>query len=185
MPKRNTGLPRATVVLAALLIVPAAHAFNMRPDAVMVQGGMSPDHTAAAAVGLVWDWDWLRQRRSLLTAQTEFIVSHWRAESAGGGNFTVQQLAVVPVLRMRLGRGRSPWYLELGVGASWLTRDYVTADKAFSTRWNFHDVVGGGYKFGAAGGQEIGLRYVHVSNLGIRRPNPGEDFVLLRYSVKF
>ena len=150
----------------------------------MVQGGAAPDHTAAIGAGLVWDWDWLRQRRALLTAQTELFVSHWRADAIGGGHQGLQQVTLLPLLRMQLDRGRSPWYLEMGVGASYLTKDYVTPHKNFSTRWNFYDMLGAGYRFGG-GEHEIGLRYVHLSNLGIRRPNPGEDFLLLRYAVRF
>lgn len=172
--------------LAGVLCLPAAHAVDWRPDAVMVQGGAGPDHTAAIAAGLVWDWDWLRRRRALVTAQTEFFVSQWRADAAGGGRQSLQQVTLLPLLRMQLDRGRSPWYLELGVGASYLSKDYVTPDKTFSTRWNFYDVIGAGYRFGGAEGRhELGLRYVHISNLGIRKPNPGEDFVLLRYAAKF
>jgi hypothetical protein len=133
----------------------------------------------------VWDWDWRLQRRGLFTAQTELLVSQWRADRVGGGSYSLQQYTLLPVLRIRPDEGRSPWYLEAGIGASWLSRDYVTPNKTFGSRWNFYDMLGGGYSFGASRRHELGLRYVHTSNLGIRDPNPGEDFLLLRYGVKF
>ncbi len=174
----------AALGLAGLLATPA-FAVDLRPDAVMVQAAVAPHGTAAAGVGAVWDWGWQWPRRALFTGQTELILSHWRADAVGGGSQSLQQMTLLPVFRLNLDQGRSPWYLELGIGASYLSRDYVTPNKTFSTRWNFYDMVGGGYKFGTNNKHELGLRYVHISNLSIRKPNPGEDFLQLRYAMKF
>lgn len=172
--------------LAALaaLLAPLSHAVDLRPDQFAVQGGPGSDGTSAVSAGVVWDWQWRRQARALATAQTELFVSHWQADRIGGGHQALRQAVLLPVLRLQLDRGRSRWFLEGGIGASWLSRDYVTPTKTFSTRWNFYDMVGTGYKFGG-GRHELGLRYVHVSNGSLRRPNPGEDFLLLRYATRF
>lgn len=171
--------------LAAAFFAPlAAHASDWRPDGVVVQAGAGKRDVDAASIGLVWDSDWKYEGRVHLAGQTELFVSHWRAAAPGGSTLNLQQYTVLPLLRLQLDR-RSPWYLELGIGASYLSKDYVTSSRAFSTRWNFYDVVGAGYRFGAKDRHELGLRYVHVSNLGIRKPNPGEDLVLLRYALKF
>lgn len=31
----------------------------------------------------------------------------------------------------------------------------------------------------------LGVRYQHISNAGIKKPNPGMDFVLLYYTHRF
>jgi lipid A 3-O-deacylase len=163
-----------------------AHAFDWQPDAVSARLGVGKDSTAMAGVGLVWDWNFERLRRhAALTAQTEFMVNRWRMDAPGGGQQSITQLVLLPSLRMHLSQGRSPWFLELGVGASWMDRRLVTPQRTFSTQWNFYDMLGTGYKFGARGEHELGLRYVHVSNAGIRKPNPGQDLLQLRYALRF
>jgi Lipid A 3-O-deacylase (PagL) len=39
--------------------------------------------------------------------------------------------------------------------------------------------------FGADGEHELALRLQHFSNGGIRRPNPGETFLQLRYAWRY
>lgn len=175
-------LSSCAAALAAFATLPAAA--DWRPDAVAVQGGVGED-VDQAAVGVVWDWDWQLKRRGLFTAHTELLVSRWRTHQVGGGRYHLHQVALVPMLRIRPDAGAAAWFLEFGIGASYLTRDYVTPERTFSTRWNFYDVIGAGFSFGERRRHELGLRYVHVSNGGVRQPNPGEDFLLLRYTARF
>lgn len=174
---------------AALLlgVLPPVHAFDPSPDAVAVQAGVASHGTRMAGVGVVWDWDFERLRRKAeLTAHTEVMLNHWRGGAVGGGHLSVTQAVVLPSLRMRLARGASPWFLELGIGASWMDRRFVTPDKQFSTRWNFYDMLGVGHTLGGPDGRhELGLRWIHVSNAGLKKPNPGQDFLQLRYVARF
>jgi hypothetical protein len=55
-----------------------------------------------------------------------------------------------------------------------------TREKRFSTAFNFGDHIGIGYRTGRG---EWSLRLQHFSNAGIDTPNPGEDFVQLRWSM--
>jgi lipid A 3-O-deacylase len=166
--------------------VPCAQAIDFTPDGVSMQAGGGRHGAAMAGVGIVWDWDFQRMRRKAeLTAHTEVMFNGLRASAVGGGHDGYRQLVVLPSLRMRLERGESPWFIELGIGASYLDRLYTTPEKTFSTRWNFYDMLGIGHSFGAEHQHELGLRWVHISNAGIRRPNPGEDFVQLRYVARF
>lgn len=170
----------------AALLFGSAHAFDFQPDGVALKAGVGKHGTAMAGVGVLWDWDWERLRRKAeLTAHTELMLNHWRADAVGGGSQSLTQVVVLPTLRMQLSQGRSPWYLEVGVGASWLDRKFVTPRKEFSTQWNFYDVLGAGYAFGARRQHELGARWVHVSNAGIKNPNPGQDFLQLRYVARF
>ena len=90
------------------------------------------------------------------------------------------QLGVTPVLRLypkALGRGL---FAEVGIGVNLLAPVYRSDDKRFSTVFNFGDHLAVGKRF--AGGGELSLRIQHFSNAGIRRPNPGENFVQVRYA---
>ncbi|MEJ7932488.1 acyloxyacyl hydrolase [Ramlibacter sp. AN1015] len=174
----------AGVLLAGTLL--SARAIDFTPDAVSVQAGAGRAGVDTVGVGVIWDWKFQQLRRKAeLTAHTELMVSGWRADDVGGGNQRLVQVVLLPSLRMRLARGESPWFIEFGIGASYLGKDYITPDKAFSTRWNFYDMLGIGHSFGEKREHELGLRLVHVSNAGIRKPNPGEDFLHLRYVRRF
>jgi hypothetical protein len=64
-------------------------------------------------------------------------------------------------------------------------KPYRTPAKEFGTRFNFVDTAGVGRSFGAQRKHELGLRLVHMSNAGIKEPNPGENFLQLRYAASF
>lgn len=162
-----------------------AHAAEPAPVSVFVAGGVSGAHgSGALTVGASWPWAWQRMSQSgQWTAATEAFVSHWRARSRwvpGREGYT--QVAVVPVLRYRFGQGRSPWFVEGGIGVSWFDSVYETDRRLFSSRFQFHDTVGVGRSFGAAREHEWTLRFNHISNAGVRKPNPGENLLLLRYT---
>ena len=77
--------------------------------------------------------------------------------------------------------GRS-LYLEGGVGAHVLSDLDVGTGRDFSTRFQFGDHFGAGFRFGADERFDLGLRFQHLSNGGLRNPNPGINFLLLRFA---
>jgi lipid A 3-O-deacylase len=177
-------------LLAAALLaagIAPAQAVDLGPDGASIEIGAGRHAVQMVGVDLVWDWNFERLRRAELTAHTELMLNRWRAHALEGGHFELTQAVLLPSLRMRLDRGSSPWFLEVGVGASWMDHTFMTPpDRRFGSRWNFYDVVGAGYTFGgAAGRNEIGLRWSHVSNAGLKKPNPGQDFLQLRYVRRF
>jgi lipid A 3-O-deacylase len=116
-----------------------------------------------------------------LTLAIDAYVSRWRAQSWPGERTTFTQLGLVPMVRWRWDGGRSPWFIEGGVGASYLANGYQTKTKVFGSRWNFSDHLGFGVNFGENRRHEIGVYVKHVSNAGLKKPNPGETFYMLRY----
>ena len=89
-----------------------------------------------------------------------------------GGHGPVYDLGFTPVARL----GRSP-YLEAGVGAHVLSDLDVGTGRDLSTHFQFGDHVGVGLRFG---NYDLGVRLQHLSNGGLRNPNPGINFVILR-----
>lgn len=122
-----------------------------------------------------------------LTGHWDLYLSHWRGESLtpGRDREALTQIAIVPTLRLRLDQGRSPWFVEGGIGASLTDSRYLTPHKTFSTRFNFADHIGLGLNFGPRREHELALRLQHVSNANIKKPNPGEDFLQLRVGTAF
>ena len=97
----------------------------------------------------------------------------------------VTQLGMTPVLRYRWGEDRRRWFAELGVGINVLTPIFNDEDRRFSTAFNFGDHLALGRSFGDDAREEIALRVQHYSNGGIKQPNPGINFVQVRYSHRF
>jgi lipid A 3-O-deacylase len=186
MNAKHIHIRSLALIAACCAVVMPATAEGWRPSGYFVEGGVAGGSTWNAGVGLTWPWAW---KSSLMGAEvgglTEAYISHWDAKSDTGGRRGFTQVGLVPIVRFRFDQGRSPWFAEAGIGVSTMDRRFATPSKQFSTAFNFVDVVGVGRSFGAAGGQEISLRLQHVSNAGIKVPNPGQNFVQLRYASAF
>ena len=177
---RNLALSAAAVLAAA-----QGSAQGLRPTGYFVQGGLAGGGDWSATAGLVWPWAW---KSSLwgtqLSASAEASISHWDAKGSTHRNgFT--HVALVPLLRVRFDGGRSAWFAEGGIGVSLMDQQFVTQTKQFTTAFNFVDTLGVGISLGPSREQELGLRLQHVSNAGIRVPNPGQNFLQLRYGSTF
>jgi lipid A 3-O-deacylase len=178
---------RVAAMAAALAALSCnAHAMDLTPRGAFVIGGVTAHRTDSLSAGLVWPWTWRREAGGgELTGLTEAYVSYWKARAVPGLHSTFTQVGVVPLVRYRFSQQRLDWFAEAGIGISLMDRLYRTPDKQFSTSFNFVDVAGVGRSFGAQRQHELGLRLVHISNAGIKKPNPGENFLQLRYAVLF
>lgn len=193
-PRRGAHRARPGRLAGAVLLVLASLALPVR--AADPTGGESPgafvqlghsEDAAALTAGLVWSWP---RHWSLaggrLRLRGEVALSRWRvADPEPGQARWLSVVAFVPALRWQPRQGESPWFFEVGVGASYLSETYRRDGQSFSTRWNFADHLALGRSFGAGGRHELSLRVQHYSNGGARKPNPGEDFVQLRYAFGF
>jgi lipid A 3-O-deacylase len=182
---KTQRLVASAAAAAALSFTANAQAMDLTPHGAFAVAGVAARGTDSLTVGAVWPWAWrMPAGGGELTAITEAYVSYWQARAAvGRHSFT--QIGLVPLLRFRPDEGRSAWFGEAGIGVSTTDRLYNTPSKQFSTRFNFVDTLGAGRNFGAQRQHELGLRLVHMSNASIKRPNPGENFLQVRYAVMF
>lgn len=106
-------------------------------------------------------------------------MSRWHTESAKG-NTTAwpTQIGATPTLRFYPSMTRH-WFIEIGVGPNYIVPLFHSGEKRFSTEFNFGDHFAIGRRFEAS---EVSLRVEHFSNAGIEHPNPGENFVQVRYA---
>jgi len=143
------------------------------------------DNTNVAAAGALVPWSPMaRLREGPLSFNWDLFVSQWRAP-AMEGHRSFSQLGAIATLRYRFSDGASRWFAEAGIGATMMDRVYRTTTREFSTTFQFTEVLGMGYSFGARQEHELSLRLQHFSNAGIKKPNPGENFVRLRYAYRF
>lgn len=169
--------------IAALSV--GAAAVDLRPAGAFVEGGLAQQSAYSVTAGLLWPWAWRREfGRTELSGVTEAYVSHWSARGESERH-SFTQVGLLPVIRLRPDGGRSRWFVEGGIGLSYMDNLYRRQHKEFSTRLNFVDVVGVGLSLDAQRRREVSLRLSHISNAGIKEPNPGENFLQLRYAFLF
>ena len=174
-------MKRAVLVLSCALSslwgVPAAHAV----DGVTVQLGESSESTTTYRI----------------SAQFEFGRTLW--QSAGGGvnlngywdagvthwsGLEATSLTLTPMFRLNFATtegGMTP-FVEAGIGASYFTKTELDSTD-LGSKFQFEDRVGAGLRFN--GGSEIGVRYFHYSNAGIKKPNNGMEMGALYYRHAF
>jgi len=139
-------------------------------DGVSLEGGAGSHDMSLVRVAAQWNQriDWLAARRWEL---------YWDASFGGwhGDAGTIYDLGLTPVFRYPASsRG---WYGEAGIGLHYLSDKHIASDLDFSTNFQFGDHAGFGYRFAD---WELSARLQHLSNAGIRNPNPGINFLILR-----
>ncbi len=126
--------------------------------------------------------DWLHGLDPRLNMSFEASANFWRYGPANSSDSNAV-LAVSPVLRYPLGQAFDlNWDLEFGIGVS-LLDDTRFAGKDVSTHYQFEDRLG--LVAWLAPDRSLTVRYLHYSNAGFKRPNPGLDFVSLSYAWYF
>jgi lipid A 3-O-deacylase len=159
---------------------------SLIPNAAFVEAG-TWGSTHEVAAGLIWDWErrWPVGSGSL-TGYWEASLSEWSYPSMDGRrSATLGQVGLIPVFRYRFSDEPATWFAEVGIGVTLMTTVYETQRKRFSTAFNFGDHIAIGRSFGESGRHELALRLEHFSNAGISEPNPGQNFVQLRYTYRF
>lgn len=151
-----------------------------------VQGALMESNGHAASLGVTLPWQqWTyRLGPGQVTGHWDLFASRWSSQQ-DIGRLQTTVIGVVPALRWRGDQGRAAWFIQAGSGLTMGNNYYSTLHKTFSTRYNFATHLAAGMNFGARRQHEWMLRMEHVSNAGIKKPNPGENFLQLRYAHRF
>ncbi len=180
------GAMRLLVILSVLLAMPAS-ADNLAPDGMFFQGGATNDDAEQAVIGMVWDWDWPARviGSDRVDAHWDLSVGRWRSGEGADARYHTQ-FGITPALRYHFSRAyRGSWFVEAGIGLNFITPTYQNGNTRFSTVFNFGDHAAIGWRSESAFIQEVTLRFQHFSNASIRAPNPGENFLQLRFTSGF
>jgi lipid A 3-O-deacylase len=145
-----------------------------------VQAGFGDQHTNTYVVGATWYLPWhFDFSVGTVAASVEASVGRWHTQGPKGGTTAwPTQFGAAPVLRLYPARAPD-WFGEIGIGPNYIVPIFHSGDKRFSTEFNFGDHAAIGRRFGAS---EVSLRVEHFSNAGISHPNPGENFLQVRYA---
>ncbi|WP_168734351.1 acyloxyacyl hydrolase [Pseudothauera nasutitermitis] len=194
MLSRKTSAFLAALLCAAVIALPSPTATAQTPPDsgrrfyADLGSTLEGDAAHTAAVGVLLPsslFTGVPRDAGPLSLHWDLSLTHWRAPGAQGGHRSFTQLAAMGVWRHPLGGPGAPLFVDLGLGVSIFDRLYASGTDRFSTAFQFTQAIGLGYRFGEKHAHEISVRFQHVSNGGIKRPNPGENFVRLRFASRF
>lgn len=171
----------ATLSLAQLIMSAACAV-----DSVSLELGVA-EHAQFSRIGLQSQWQsrWWESRETHLGGYWDMSLAQWRAlrfRGAFDARQNITDVGLTPVLRFQA-NDKKGWYLEAGIGAHLLSDLYDNAGRRFSTRFQFGDHLGLGYV--TQNHLAFSLHVQHFSNGGIKRPNPGELFGVVKMTYEF
>ena len=160
---------------------------DWRPDSVFVQAGASSRDARVGGAGLRWDLPWPHPAAGW-RGTLQVSLARWSAAVSPGdaplaGREHVLQLVVLPAVRWQTDAGGSGSFVEAGLGLSLHDRPYRVERVRQGSRLNFQEELAWGRHLG--GGHAVSLRLAHMSNAGLRKPNPGETWWSLRWEAAF
>lgn len=152
------------------------------------QTDYSGDNANMARLGAQWDWKkpLVTKGNWLLTGYWEVSAGSWNGQNRGGKDYNTADIGFTPVFRLQ--QKNFSWaapYVEAGIGVHMLSSTHITADREFSTAFQFGDHLGAGLRFGDKHRFDLGYRFQHLSNASIKDPNPGINFSQIRLAYHF
>lgn len=175
---------KTLAVLVALLIALPCRAIDL--DGASLEAG-SGRKIGMLRLGLQSHWDqrWWQSNGTHVGGYWDATIAQWRGTAyhdISGQHLDVTTVGLTPMFRFQADQLKG-WYAEGGIGVELLSRLYDNDGHRLSTAFQFNDRIGAGYVF--SHGWDVGLRLEHVSNGGIKKPNKGVNFVVLRVAYPF
>ena len=178
---------KPAITAALLAASPAACAM----DGVSFEYGKSDSSNSSVDMyraGMQWDWNrkLIEAGRWYLGGYWDLSLGYWSNNSPFKTTSNLADIGFTPTFRFQENTisGLSP-YAELAVGFHFLSTTSVGTERRFGSSFQFGDHIGAGVRFGDKGRYDIGYRYQHLSNAGIKEPNQGINFHLLRLQYHF
>lgn len=173
-------------VLAAGIILSAVPISSYAVDSWSLDFGTG-NFTQMIRIGAQWDWrqKWFENESSFLGGYWDLTAAGWHATryfNIPGNIQNLVDLGITPVFRLQRHGGIGP-YVDAAIGAHLLSDRYDANGRNLSTRFEFGDSLGIGYRFPS--GWDVGLKIQHFSNGGIEEPNSGVNFIVVRGSRRF
>jgi lipid A 3-O-deacylase len=160
-------------------------------DSVSIEAGSTfrdeDKDTNMGRLGVQWSWNepLFKNDSIVLKGYWDATVGYWHTEDSAGTH-SIGDFGITPVLRLQAnGSEKFVPYVELGIGAHYLTERTISQYKQFSTNFQFGDHIAAGIKFGEHDAFAIAYRLQHLSNAGIDHPNPGINFHQIRLEYNF
>ncbi|MDB5761575.1 MAG: hypothetical protein JWQ21_570 [Herminiimonas sp.] len=155
-------------------------------DSVSLELG-SGNRTQFVRAGAQWNWDsqWWKSNGTHVGGYWDLSLAEWhgnRFQNRQGAAQNITALGITPVFRLQKDTTLG-FYGEAGIGLYYLSDLYNNNDRRLSTNIEFGTLLGAGYVF--RNNLELGLKIQHFSNGGIKKPNDGVNFAIVRASYRF
>ncbi len=136
-------------------------------------------------VAVQWKWSrrWFQGGDWHVGGYWDLGIGYWSRDALPGQNGDLVEIGLTPVFRLQRNDLKGP-YAEGAIGFHLLSQTSL-GDKRFSTSFQFGDHLGFGYRFGTKSALDLGYRFQHLSNAGIKKPNDGINFHQLRLQYHF
>ena len=153
---------------------------------VQVAGGLGDRHVKKLDLAIVWDPDltWWQIGDWHFSLIGEFHVAWWHTNE-GDVHQNIGEMGVTPMIRFIKGTGSLRPFVEVGAGIRVLTSPRIGSDFTLGTAFQFTETAGIGVQFGSRQQYLAGYRFQHISNGGIKEPNPGINFSQLYLQYNF
>jgi len=179
---------RTLLVLGSLLLgASRAHAI----DGVAIEGGTSGSSDVSvdmARIAVQWDWGarWALGPGWHIGGYWDLAGGYWRNDSRNRSSSGIWDIGFTPVFRLQQSdpAAIAP-YGEAAIGFHFISKTSINSDRQLSTAFQFGDHLGIGVRFGPKHAYDVGYRFQHLSNAGIKKPNDGIDFHELRLQYHF
>lgn len=139
--------------------------------------GHTEESTSTLRIGLQKEFQsrWWQTDVGALTGYWDAGYTFWKGDK-GSDNHSI---SASPVLVYEFNGDVFKPYLEAGIGVS-LFKDSRIEDRRLGSSFQFEDRLGFGVRFYD---QAIGLRAIHYSNGGLKKPNNGIESYSLHYRI--
>lgn len=164
----------------------AAHMTSHAVDSGSIEFGTG-NHTRMIRGGLQWNWEkkWWQSNGSHISGYWDASLMQWRGDrfqNIPGNTQNLTAIGITPVFRFQ-NDSLKGMYAEAAIGAHLLSDLYDNNGRKLSTRFQFGDHLAIGYVF--QNNLDLGLKIQHFSNGGIKQPNYGVNFAIIRASYPF
>ncbi|WP_459704173.1 acyloxyacyl hydrolase [Stutzerimonas marianensis] len=159
----------------ALISTTTAHAW----DFTAAVGGTG-ESTMTYRLGVQKDFhrSWFQTEVGRLTGYWDAGYTYWDGDKVSSNH----SISLAPVFVYEFNGGAMKPYLEAGIGIAAFESTEIE-ENGLGTSFQFEDRIGAGIRF--ISGHEIGLRAIHYSNAGIKKPNDGIESYALHYRASF
>jgi lipid A 3-O-deacylase len=167
-------------------LIALSSAFSLQAIAISIDSASieygSGNDVEIIKVGAQWDWQkqWLESNGTHLGGYWDISAANWK--SLGFQKVSLTDFGITPVFRFQ-NNTKMGIYAEIGVGFHFFSEIYRQEDRKFSTKFQFGDHIGVGYK--TRNGWDVALKVQHYSNAGIKQPNPGVTAGMVKAAYSF
>lgn len=162
---------------AVLLVQPA-----LADRGFTLELGQSSESELTYRAGLEWGFG-----KPIWQSDAGAVVlgGYWDAGLTYWDGIDALSISLAPMFQLNFPRAMNEVtpFIEAGIGAALFSKTELAPGADIGSAFQFEDRLGLGMRF--ASGSEVGIRYYHYSNAGLKEPNQGIDKTALFYRVNF